>query len=131
MRVVGIFSVALVSVALGACASTPQMDPRAALLQSCEDASDAFPWLITDNWADGDAYEPASQFHADGVLVYAYDGSVFDNGRWSLEGAALHIDMNDHYADYDGTFDGVKGSGAMKNEPGNKGTWTLARACGG
>lgn len=129
MRVVGLVAVALVTLAAGGCALLPSADPHAALLQPCENGADVYPWLLTDHWDDGDTYEPASQFHADGMLVYAYDGSVFNNGRWSLDGTALHMDMNKHYADYDGTFDGVKGSGTMKNQPGNKGTWTLERAC--
>ena len=115
--------------ALGGCAGLPQPDYRAALVAPCANTGDAYPWAITDTWADGDKYLPEAQFRADGVMLYAYDGAKFDNARWSLEGGALAIEMNGHYADYNASFDGVAASGSMKNTAGNTGTWTLARAC--
>lgn len=122
----------LLLASLGACASTPPpVDYRAALVKPCANGSDWAPWLLVDAWADGDVYRPETQFRDDGVMVYAYNGSTYNNGKWTLEGGKLHFDTNNHYADYDGIFDGDRASGAMKNEAGNKGEWTLERACEG
>lgn len=118
---------------LCACASTPPPLPdyRPALLRACANAEDWSPWLLVDAWQDGDVYRPATQFREDGVMVYAYEGTTYDNGKWSLDGGRLHFDTNDHYADYDGDFDGDHASGAMKNTAGDTGAWTLERACEG
>lgn len=120
----------LAAAGLAACASMPSPpDFRAALLRPCANAADWSPWLLVETWEDGDGYRPETQFRADGVMVYAYEGTTYDNGKWSLDGGRLHFDTNDHYADYDGDFDGDSASGAMKNTQGNTGKWTLARAC--
>ncbi|MEQ1784040.1 MAG: hypothetical protein ABMA14_22005 [Hyphomonadaceae bacterium] len=130
---------AVVLASLGACASappptlTPMPAPattyKAALLAPCDSTADAYPWLLKDSWEDGDAYAPITQFRPDGVMLYGYGGKLYDNGRWSIEGASLHMDTNNHYADYDGAFDGTAGKGTMKNEANNTGTWTLERDC--
>lgn len=120
---------------LAACASTaPAPTPaapshRSALVQPCVNTADWAPWLLVDAWDDGEVYEPETRFRDDGVMVYAYDGNTYDNGKWTLEGSKLHFDTNNHYADYDGVFDGVRASGTMKNVDGNGGTWTLTRDC--
>ena len=130
-----IFAIAVAS--LAACASTPPSvaapapDYRQALLSPCANTADWSPWLLVDAWDDGDVYRPATQFREDGVMVYAYEGTTYDNGKWSLDGGSLHFDTNDHYADYDGAFDGERGSGTMKNTEGDTGKWTLERACDG
>jgi hypothetical protein len=123
---------------LAACASPPPTLPavpdyRQALLRPCANAGDWSPWLLVDYWDHGDGYRDRSptQFRADGVMVYAYQGTTYDNGKWLLDGGSLHFDTNDHYADYDGVFDGERASGAMKNRKGNTGKWTLERACDG
>jgi hypothetical protein len=128
LKVLG-FAIVLGIPALGGCAVLPAPDYRAALVKTCETGSDDYPWAITDNWSDGDKYLPDAQFRADGVMLYAYDGSEFDNAKWTLDGASLFIEMNNRYAEYSATFDGASASGSMKNEAGNKGTWTLTRAC--
>lgn len=120
----------LAAAGFAGCASTPPPpDFRAALVRPCADAADWSPWLLVDAWEGGEVYRPDTQFRADGVMVYAYEGTTYDNGKWSLDGDKLHFDTNDHYADYDGVFDGDSASGAMKNTAGDTGKWTLARAC--
>lgn len=118
---------------LAGCASTPPAPPdlRGALLRPCANAADWSPWLLVDAWDDGDAYNAATQFRDDGVMVYAYGGSTYDNGRWSIDGGALRFDTNNHYADYVGMFDGERGVGVMSNTQDNAGKWTLERACDG
>ena len=125
--VMGVF----VAAGFAGCASTPPPPPdfRAALVRPCAEAADWSPWLLVDAWEGGEVYRPDTQFRADGVMVYAYEGTTYDNGKWSLDGDKLHFDTNDHYADYDGVFDGDSASGAMKNTAGDTGKWTLARAC--
>jgi len=123
--------------ALAACASTPADTPspsgvpdyRAALVKPCANAADWSPWWLTDAWDDGQIEKSDAQFRADGVMIYAYDGRTYDNGRWSLDGSTLHFDTNNHYADYDGAFDGDGASGVIRNVDGDAGKWTLARDC--
>jgi len=128
---------AIAAAGLPACASKPPPAAapapgyRQALLKPCANASDWSPWLLDEVWQDGDDDRPATQFREDGVMVYAYDGTTYDNGKWSLDGGKLHFDTNDHYADYDGAFDGERGSGTMKNTEGDTGKWTLESACDG
>lgn len=128
MSVLKLAAGGLVLFLLGACSMLPQPDYRPALVRECGNA-DKLPWAMVDSWNDGDAYMPAIRFNADGSMTYGYDGSEFNNGRWSIDGTALHMDTNNHYADYDGAFDGATGSGTMKNETGNMGKWKLSRSC--
>lgn len=114
---------------LGACSLLPKPDYSGALLAPCQNAADAYPWELTDEWDSGDSYLPQTRFRPDGVVAYTYEGATFENGRWMLDGASLSIDMNDHYSDYTGSFDGAKASGTMKNRVGNAGKWSLKRAC--
>jgi hypothetical protein len=127
--------VAITAVGVAACASAPPLAPapdaRQALLRPCAVAGDWSPWLLEDAWDDGDVLRPATQFREDGVMVYAYEGTTYDNGKWSLDGGTLKFDTNNHYADYHGTFDGERGSGTMKNTAGDTGKWTLERSCDG
>lgn len=132
---------ALAAATLGACASTAAPDPapaapavvtpdyRAALTRPCTNANDWSPWRLVDRWDDGAVSEPETEFRPDGVMRYAYGGNTYDNGKWTLEGSKLHFDTNNHYADYDGTFNGERASGAMKNVDGDSGKWTLTRDC--
>lgn len=131
MHALKFLAAAVVMASLGACATMPAVDYAAALMKPCQSPKDAYPWVITDNWTEGDRYLPDAQFRADGVMLYAYGGSKFDNGKWSLDGASLFIETNNHYADYSAVFDGAAASGSMKNEAGNTGAWTLTRSCEG
>jgi hypothetical protein len=118
---------------LAGCAVTPDALPppdyRAMLTAPCANAGDTAPWLLVDSWDDGETYRPETQFRPDGVMIYTYNGQTYDNGRWSLDGATLRFDTNNHYADYEGRFDGKSASGTMKNGPGVKGMWTLSQDC--
>lgn len=125
----------MVAAVLGGCASAPPpADYRAVLTAPCPNASDDTPWLTIAVWDDGDTYHMATRFEPSGVMPYAYvnrDNESFDNGRWSIDGTKLAFDMNNHYADYTGTFNGKTGSGTMRNVAGNTGKWTMAAACDG
>lgn len=124
-----VLAVIAVAPMLGACSLLPKPDYAQTLQAPCENAADKYPWELTDAWDSGDSYMPQMQFRPDGVVAYTYESAAFENGRWTLDGADISIDMNDHYSDYTGSFDGSKASGTMKNRVGNTGKWSLARAC--
>jgi hypothetical protein len=65
----------------------------------------------------------------DGVMVYAYRGRIYSNGRWVQDGALISFDTNNHYADYSGTATLTSMTGSMKNVTGHSGTWRLKRDC--
>jgi len=125
----------LLALALAGCASAPEpVDYQAVLMAPCAVAADDTPWVAVVNWADGDTYRQVTRFEADGVMAYAREDeglTDFDDERWAISGTTLTFDMNDHFADYTGTFDGVRATGTVKNVNGNSGTWTLTRDCDG
>lgn len=62
-------------------------------------------------------------FEKDGRLTYSYGASCWRNGTWKLEGDKLTWEMNQRYAEFEGTVkDGVV-TGAAKNVAG--GNWSL------
>ncbi len=135
MKLVSMIAAGVLAFGAGGCASAPAVvDHRPALMAPCANATDDTPWLTIAIWDDGDSYRQMTRFEADGKMPYGYEedeGANFDNGRWSINGDNLVFDMNDHYADYSGTFDGVAAKGTMKNVADNFGTWTMERACTG
>lgn len=128
------FAAAFVAGAAGCATAPAPIDYKAALMAACPNTADDTPWLTKAVWDDGDTYHMKTRFEASGAMPYAYenrDDTSYDNGRWSIEDTSLKFDMNDHYADYEGVFDGTSGSGTMKNVAGNRGTWVMERACEG
>jgi hypothetical protein len=134
--------IGVLGLALAACATAPEApvaavraaaepgaDYRAVLLAACPYAGDTMPWLLVESWSDGEVFRSETQFMPDGVMVYAYGGETYDNGRWSIAASALTMDTNAGYAVYTGAFDGAKASGTMKNREGNSGTWALGKDC--
>jgi hypothetical protein len=62
-------------------------------------------------------------FEKDGRLTYSYGTSCWRNGTWKLEGDKLYWEVNQKYAEFDGTVkDGVI-TGKSWNVAG--GSWTL------
>jgi hypothetical protein len=133
MKPTHVLVAALAAAGLGACASAPPpIDYGALLMAPCANPADATPWLTIAVWDDGDKYDMGTRFQAGGVMPYVYEhepDATFDNGRWSVEGQTLRFDMNDHYADYEGVFDGRTATGTMKNVEDHTGKWTMSRAC--
>jgi len=131
VKLIGGLGVVLVLATAG-CASAPEpVDYMATLMAPCPNG-DETPWVIKAVWDDGDTYVMASRFETAGVMAYAYtnrDDESFDNARWSIAGTQLKFDMNDHYADYEGTFDGAGGKGTMKNVTENFGEWVMTTGC--
>jgi hypothetical protein len=133
----------VVAVLLAGCATAPAApaaalpaapvpaaaDHRDVLTAKCANAADTMPWLLAETWADGEGFRSETEFRPNGIMVYAYGGETYDNGRWSIAASALKMDTNAGYAVYDGTFDGAKASGTMKNREGETGTWLLTKDC--
>ena len=62
-------------------------------------------------------------FEADGRLTYSYGSSCWRNGTWTLDGDKLYWEVNQKYAEFNGTVkDGVV-TGSAHNVAG--GNWTL------
>lgn len=67
-------------------------------------------------------------FRDKGLLAYDSNDNYYENGRWSVgKDGRVHIDTNDHYADYTGTIKGDKISGDAWNVNGLKWTWKGTR----
>jgi hypothetical protein len=67
------------------------------------------------------------EFRDAGVLHYTSPTGTFDNGRWIQNGRHVSWDMNDHYADYEGTIEGTTMKGRAWNKAGLKWTWTVEK----
>jgi len=80
-------------------------------------------------WTSGNTIRSTSTFRSDGVQVYSYNGKTYDNGRWTLTGSKLHIDTNNHFADYEGELSHNVAFGSAKNTRNETAWWTLWRDC--
>jgi hypothetical protein len=71
--------------------------------------------------------EMTFRFRPNGKLNYTNANGTWDNGRWSQKGHRVFVDMNNHYADYDGAFVGDAMSGGGHNVTGKRWTWSFQR----
>lgn len=135
MKIVASLMGAAVLAGMGACATAPPSPPDyvALLTAPCANPDDDMPWMVVVKWDDGEVYRQVTRFGPDNKLFYAYeeDPTDVDAERWSMTGNQLMFDMNDHFADYEGVFDGVAGKGTVKNVQNSTGAWTMARECEG
>lgn len=86
--------------------------------------------LLHTSWdvEESDGSSCIFHFQDKGLLAYDSDGQHFDNGRWHVDSAGkIHIDTNDHYADYTGVLSGGHISGDAWNVTGAKWTWKAKR----
>ncbi len=86
-------------------------------------------WEGNTVWKGGERVNWWTQFRGDGVMVYAYRGSTYDNGRWRQDGTSVALDTNDHYADYDGAMTLTSMNGSSRNVAGDAGVWRMKRDC--
>jgi hypothetical protein len=107
----------------------PLPPAKPAAVGGCTTALAGSVWEGSAVWNDGDKYNKWVQFRSDGVMVYAYRGRIYSNGRWVQDGALISFDTNNHYADYSGTATLTSMTGSMKNVTGHSGTWRLKRDC--
>jgi hypothetical protein len=87
-------------------------------------------WRVTGN---GEKYEEYT-LRADGSLAYWNRSTYFENvGVWRQTGKVIHFEVNNRYAEYDGTFDEGSMALSARNINGLEWTETLERtthACG-
>lgn len=84
-------------------------------------------WAGRTQWVDGETLDWTLYFRSDGVLIYAYNGEVYDNGRWRQREALVNFDTNDYYALYVGHVRGDVIEGDMFNIRGMRGTFSFRR----
>ena len=85
-------------------------------------------WTGSMVWDDGARYETTMEFRPDGVLVYAYDGRTFDNGRWIQNERLVTFHTNAYYAIYSGLSDGQRLEGTSYNQTGASGRFSFTRS---
>ena len=81
-------------------------------------------------WHGGDDRQWRLLFRADGVLVYSYNGQVYDNGRWVQNDRLVTFHTNTYYALYSGVMDvdGGRILGSMYNRAGDVGAFEFRAA---
>lgn len=62
-----------------------------------------------------------------GVLEYQNPGTAYRNATWKQSGSVVQIEMNNHYADYEGVIKGDVIDGSSHNVTGKKWTWSVRR----
>ena len=84
-------------------------------------------WSGRTQWIEGETLDWTLYFRSDGVLIYSYNGEVYDNGRWRQREALVNFDTNDYYALYVGHVRGDVFEGDMFNIRGMRGTFSFRR----
>jgi hypothetical protein len=75
--------------------------------------------------SDGDVY--TFEFQSGGKLRYTSPTGTFDSASWAQNGNHVTMEMNGHYADYDGAIEGSRMGGSASNKNGMKWTWTAEK----
>jgi hypothetical protein len=83
-------------------------------------------WRITTS--DDEKHE--FYFMDDGQLHYNSQSGFWKDGFWTQQGPDVHIHMNDHYAEYNGTIVDGAMTGTASNKVGHDWTWTAEKADG-
>ena len=84
-------------------------------------------WQGWATWMHGESNMWTLFFREDGVLVYAYDGNTFDNGRWTQHDKLLTFHANNYFSIYAGVVNGGVVSGTMYNRRGGNGVFSFVR----
>lgn len=84
-------------------------------------------WSGVFDWSSGERRDATLYFRSDGVLIYAYAGTTYDNGRWVQRERLVTFQTNDYFAVFAGTTDGARFAGTSYNVGGDRGTFTFAR----
>jgi uncharacterized protein (TIGR02996 family) len=67
------------------------------------------------------------RFLPGGVLNYSEDGDVYQNGTWVQVGNHVAMEMNRHFADYEGFVGGEQIRGSARNIRGRVWRWRVKR----
>lgn len=84
-------------------------------------------WAGRAAWDDGETRDWTLYFRSDGVLIYAYDGNTYDNGRWRQREMLINFDTNQYFALYVGHVYGSEMQGVMYNLRGQRGSFRFTR----
>lgn len=84
-------------------------------------------WTGNFGWASGEQRLASLYFRSDGVLVYAYDGNTYDNGRWIQRDRLITFQTNQYFAAYTGVTDGWTFAGSSYNINGDRGQFRFTR----
>lgn len=85
--------------------------------------------LTDSTWegSDSDGDYLRFTFLPGGVLEYQNPTIAYRNGSWKQAGSAVSIEMNDHYAEYEGVIQGETMDGKAHNVAGKNWTWSVKR----
>jgi len=72
---------------------------------------------------DSDDGRGVWRYLPDGVLNYTYNGDVYQNGTWRQVGTCVLMEMNRHYADYEGFVGGDWLRGTARNVDEHRWRW--------
>src|SRR5262249_2434331 len=84
-------------------------------------------WAGSWSWSNGEHRTTTVWFRPDGVVVYAYGGTTYDNGRWRQRGPLVMWDSNDLFALDVGFEDGDEMQGRGYSVSRATGQWSLRR----
>jgi hypothetical protein len=84
-------------------------------------------WQGQVRWSDGEYTEWTVLFRPDGVLEYSYNGSTYDNGRWTQNNSLIYWHTNNNFALYSGTVAGETMGGQTQNQRNQVGIWIFKR----
>jgi uncharacterized protein (TIGR02996 family) len=121
--------------AAGDCARGPVLDELIARLRAVSEPLPAEwlavvsrPRLVGTVWA-GAATKGAYyifRYREAGGLCYSSASGTFANGSWSQVGPIVQMEMNRHYADYEGVIAGGRIIGKASNVTGQEWPWDVA-----
>jgi hypothetical protein len=106
----------------------------AAPVQAQVRSADAVPsvaetrWSGVFDWSNGEVREATLYFRSDGVLIYAYDGNTYDNGRWVQREQLITFNTNDYFAVFTGLLDAASFVGVSHNQNGDIGRMEFTRS---
>ena len=129
MRAV-VFALAVLGVIVPSLADTASVRAQTLSAEQVESVAET-RWSGVMLWESGSRYDATLYFRADGVLIYAYDGSTYDNGRWVQREGLVTFHTNTYYAVYTGLIDGMVYRGYSHNVAGDTGYFGFTRLSAG
>ena len=95
----------------------------------CAAAEAKISTLVGTTWSgpdsEGDHYE--FTFEQNGTLAYKSPTGSFKNGKWKRSGAAVYMQMNNHFSEYLGEIKGDSMEGKAWNQEGRAWKWVVSK----
>lgn len=104
-----------------------QVPPPRLVEESSQPSVAETRWSGTFDWANGERRDATLYFRSDGVLIYAYGGNTFDNGRWVQRDRLITFNTNDYFAVFTGVLEGWAFAGTSYNRGGDTGQFSFTR----